>query len=181
MGKAGALMGDLLRSTVCRSKKFMVHLFVSHIRPFLDYCSTVWNVGYLGDVRRLESIQRRWTREVTGMSEMAYENRLRELGLFSVAGRMLRADLVKIWKLVRQGGHESLRELFQASHLVGARGHSLRLAMPRCRSEVMRRTLMARRVQTWNALDAAVVEANSLECFKKRLDGAMGAEFYRVH
>ena len=39
---------------------------------------------------------------------------------------------------------------------------------------------MARRVQFWNALDAAVVEVNSLECFKRRLDGAIGSEFYRV-
>ena len=61
VGKAGGLMGDLLRSTVCRSKDFMVSLFVSHIRPLIDYCSCVWNVGYLADVRRLESLQRRWT------------------------------------------------------------------------------------------------------------------------
>ena len=181
VGRAGALMGDLLRSTVCRSKKFMVTLYISHIRPYMDYCSSVWNVGYLGDARRLESVQRRWTREIAGMAEMVYERRLRELQLYSVAGRLLRADLVKIWKLVRLGSHESLRELFQVSRLENARGHSLRLIMPRCRTEVMRRTLMARRVQVWNALDAAVVEVNSLECFKRRLDGAISSEFYRVN
>ena len=50
VGKAGALMGDLLRSTVCRSRRFMVTLFVAHLRPFMDYCSSVWHVGYLGDL-----------------------------------------------------------------------------------------------------------------------------------
>ena len=54
VGRAGLLMGDLLRSTVCRTKEFM-----SHIRPLLDYCSCVWNVGYLVDLRRLESVQKR--------------------------------------------------------------------------------------------------------------------------
>ena len=37
VGKVGEIMGDLLRSTICRSKLFMVSLFVSHIRPIIDY------------------------------------------------------------------------------------------------------------------------------------------------
>ena len=89
--------------------------------------------------------------------------------------------MVKIWKIVRLGSHENLQELFQATRLQNARGHSLRLIMPRCRSEVMRRTLMARRVQVWNSLNATVVEVNTLECFKRRLDGAIGSEFYKVY
>ena len=31
VGKAGGLMNELLRSTVCRNRLFMVTLFVSHI------------------------------------------------------------------------------------------------------------------------------------------------------
>ena len=40
-GKVGGLMNDLLQSTVCRSKKFMLTLFVSHIRSIIDYCFSV--------------------------------------------------------------------------------------------------------------------------------------------
>ena len=47
VGKAGGMMGNLLRSTICLSEEFMFTLFVTHIRPNIDYCSTVWNVGYL--------------------------------------------------------------------------------------------------------------------------------------
>ena len=43
--KAGGLAGELLRSTVCRSPVFMVSLFVSYIRPVMDFCSSIWNVG----------------------------------------------------------------------------------------------------------------------------------------
>ena len=180
VGKAGALMGDLLRSTTCRSEKFMVTLFVAHIRPFIDYCSSVWNVGYLGDLRRLESLQRRWTREVYGIGERNYETRLRELGLFSIAGRLLRADLVKIWKLLRSGYHDELLDLFQVSRVRSIRGHSLRLVVPVCRTDTMRRSLMARRVQVWNRLSAAVVDVTSIESFKRNLDRVMGETFFLV-
>ena len=54
--KAGELASELLRSTIYRSSIFIVTLFVSHIRPSMDFCSNVWNVGYLGDIRLLECV-----------------------------------------------------------------------------------------------------------------------------
>jgi hypothetical protein len=50
VSKASGLTNGLLRSTVCRSADFMISLFISYIRPILDYCCCVWNVGYLGDL-----------------------------------------------------------------------------------------------------------------------------------
>ena len=58
--KASGLACNLLKSTVCRSPEFMITLFKSHIRPILDYCSPLWNVGYIHDLI-LEQVQRRWT------------------------------------------------------------------------------------------------------------------------
>ena len=57
--KAAGLSSSLLRATLKRSLKFMVALFVTHIRPILDYCFTVWNVGYAGNLALLEGVQRR--------------------------------------------------------------------------------------------------------------------------
>ena len=34
-GRVGSMMSNLLRSTVCRSRDFMVTLWVSHIRPLI--------------------------------------------------------------------------------------------------------------------------------------------------
>ena len=113
-------MGDLLRSTICRSKVFMVSLFVSHIRPVIDYGSCLWNVGYLQDVRRLESLQRRWTREIEGLGGLSYVSRLKEVGLYSVCGRLLRLDVVKIWKSFYSD--VGLSEVFEMARSVGTRG-----------------------------------------------------------
>ena len=51
--RAAGLSSSLLRSTVCRNRDFMVTLFVTHIRPLLDYCSTIWCVGYEEDLNLL--------------------------------------------------------------------------------------------------------------------------------
>ena len=151
VGKAGSLMGNMLRSTACCSKDFMISLFVSHIRPLIDYRSCVWNVGYLAHVRWLESLQRRWTRRVAVVGSLEYVARLRDLGLYSVSGRLLRADLIKIWKVLHCGQDSELAELCEVCVTSRTRGHSLKLVMPACRSETFRRDFVVRRVLLWNS------------------------------
>ena len=41
-----------------------------HIRPILEYCSSVWNLGYIADINLLESVQRRWTKNIQGMEHL---------------------------------------------------------------------------------------------------------------
>ena len=91
VNKAAGLVNNFLRSTRCRSSEFMLAIYKTHIRPLLEFGSTVWNTGYLGDQRLLESVQRRWTKEITGLAALPYSERLRALELYSVHGRLLRA------------------------------------------------------------------------------------------
>ena len=79
----------------------MMHILKVHIRPILEYSSPVWNSGYIQDLKRLEAVQRLWTRNVLGLKDMIYAERLRALDLFSVQGRLLRADMLKCWKIFR--------------------------------------------------------------------------------
>ena len=167
---AAGLASNLLKSTICRSAKFMVTLFIAHIRPLIDYCSPLWNLEYLTDTRMLESVQRRWTKKVVGLSDLNYHSRLRVLGLFSIQGRLLRADLIKIWKAFHPSVDVGLSAVFELSRSNITRGHEYKLMMPISRTEVKRRFLNARRVTLWNSLSSRVVEASTLEQFKARLE-----------
>ena len=79
--KAAGLANNLLKSTLCRNKDFLITLFKTHIRPLLEFGSTVWNTGYSGDLRLLESTQQRWTKHISGLSELSYADRLQNLNL----------------------------------------------------------------------------------------------------
>ena len=76
IGKAGAVINNLLRSTVCRSEEIKLTLYVSHIRPIKEYGSCVWNVGYHEDERSLERLQRKGTREIDRLAGLNYVSRL---------------------------------------------------------------------------------------------------------
>ena len=176
--KAGGLANCLLRSTVCRSPEFMLSLYVAHIRPLIEYASCVWNTGYCGDCRLLESIQRRWTRNIDGLSDVDYGGRLRSLDLFSVKGRLLRADLIKYWKIL-QGESEDLLSMFSFAPRVGTRGHLLKLVFPPRSSDARSRSFSVRCVAAWNGLPAEMVQLTDVTRFKQALADLMYEEFLK--
>ena len=178
--KSSGLANQLIRSTVCRSPKFMVTLFISHLRPILDYCSTVWNCGYLGDMRKLEGVQRRWTSNVSGLEGLEYEDRLKILNLYSIRGRLVRSDLIKVWRAFQSDGDIDLLSLFERHYHAATRGHSYKISLPRCHSNTLRRFLSARTVEIWNGLPTDVVQAQTVTTFKARLDAHMGPRFFAV-
>ena len=139
VSRAGGLSMNLLRSTLCRSADFMLSLFVSHIRPLLDFASPVWNTGYLGDLHLLESVQRRWTKNIDGMTELSYAHRLEALNLYSIKGRLLRADLLKCWKIFYGKCGIQPTDLFVLAPDVGTRGHRFKLRATHSSLECRRR------------------------------------------
>ena len=167
---------------MCRDPDFIVKLFVSHIRPLLEYCSTLRNPRYVGDCRKLEAVQRRWTKQVSGLGELDYSARLRALNLYSIRGRLLRMDLVKLWKIFHPeiDSDVGLLTYLDRNTHQSTRGHDFKLAIPRCRTEIKRRFFNVRCVQVWNGLPSSVVCAESVGAFKRRIGAAIPDKLFEV-
>ena len=109
-------------------------------------------MGYVGDLKLLERIQRRWTRVISGLEGMQYGDRLRRLNLFSFQGRMLRADLILVWKIFHGYSAIEPSDIFVPPQLDRTRGHPFKIAVQRCRLNVRKRFFSVRVVQGWNSL-----------------------------
>ena len=176
--RAGGLAQNFLKSTVCRSPDFMLFLLTTHIRPIIEYCSCVWQTGYLEDLRLLEKVQRRWTKQIDGLFSLSYSERLKSLKLYSVQGRLLRADLIQCWKVFNGKSCVSPDELFDLPPQTRTRGHCYKI-FPSCsRTDVRKRSFSIRCIAVWNSLPAETVCAPNLSCFKGRLASCISDRLY---
>ncbi|PKU46649.1 hypothetical protein llap_3037 [Limosa lapponica baueri] len=149
------------------SREMVLPLYSTLVRSHREYCVQLWSPEHKKDMDLLEQVQRRAMKVIGGLENLSYEDRLRELELFSLEKRRLEGDLKG--RYLREDGEG----LFIRDYSDKTRGNSFKVRECRFRLDIRKKFFTVRVVRHWNRLPREIVDAPSLEVYKTRLDGTL--------
>ena len=168
VGQARRRAGLLFKCFQTRDANTLSRAFVVYIRPLLEYASNVWSPVHVGLIDKLESVQRRFTKRISGLESLSYADRLKLLNLDSLELRRLRADLVSTYKFIF-GLSDVSSNFFAVRENCSTRGHQFKLMLEHCDTNTRKHFFAQRVVTVWNSLPAATTNFTTLTAFKASL------------
>ncbi|GAB0195086.1 hypothetical protein GRJ2_001973900 [Grus japonensis] len=121
----------------------------------------------------LERVQRRAMKMTRGLEHLSYEDRMRELGLFSLEKTRLQRHLTAAFQYLTGIYKKAGEGLFTRTWSDRTRGNGFKVKEGRFRSDIGKKFFTVRVVRHWNRLPREVVGAHSLEMSMSRLDGTL--------
>jgi len=143
-------------------------LYKTYIRLHIEYCVQAWSPYYAKDIDMLEKIQHHATKLIPQLANLPYEERIQNLNMYSLYCRRERGDLIETFKILKQQLLINSAKLFTLYHqLLSQEDTTLNfLNLDPDRSKFF----TDRIINEWNILPLNVINAQSVNDFKNKLD-----------
>ena len=174
VAKALRMSGLVFKSFMCRDHVFLTKMFTVFVRPVLEYCTTVWSPQGLENIKKIERVQRRFTKRYPGLSDVPYLERLEALNLERLELRRIRFDIIMTFNIVKAVNGLKFADFFEYAS-IGRVTRSitknyLLLDLPKKGINVYSHSFAQRSVKFWNFLSDNEVFASNVDVSKSRLN-----------
>ena len=168
--KANQILGLIKKTISIKNEETLPLLYMSSVRPHLEYANVVWGPFYKTDQQMIEKVQKRATKLIVTITNQTYEERLRHLNMTSLLHRGRRGDMIEMFKIMKGFVNTNKENYFEPAREVRTRGHRYKVQKHHANT-FLKQNVFSNRVTTeWNNLPNHVVDATSVNSFKRCLD-----------
>ena len=94
------VLGQISRAFHFRDRKTFLQLYKTYVRPHLDYACQAWSPWQRADIDKLEKVQERAVKQISGLRGSTYVEKLQELGLTTLEERRHVMDMVSVYRVI---------------------------------------------------------------------------------
>ena len=169
--KAYRSLGFLRRNLVTNNIQVKTQAYTSLVRPHVEYACSVWDPYKQGDIKRIESVQRRAARYVTNRfhNTSSPSDMIRELEWESLEQRRAKWRLINCYKVIHNMINLTTSNLIPSTSPL--QSHSLNFHRPYCATNYLKFSHFPRTIAQWNQLSYDQKVAVDLDHFKASLTG----------
>ena len=142
--------------------------YFSLVRPLTEYASTVWDPYTSGNIDKLEMVQRRAARYVTGRhhNTSSVSDMLAKLQWRPLQARRKDSRLSMLYKIQNHLVSTPAQPYLVPITRHTRHTHSLSYQVPQSRSDYRKFSFFPRTIRDWNSLPPDIPTASTLESFK---------------
>jgi hypothetical protein len=182
-GTARTVLGQISRSFHYRDKNTFVKLYVTYVRPHLEFCTPVWSPWTKADQDCVENVQKKMVGMISGLKSANYEEKLAEIGLESLDTRRRHADIYTMHKIMHGVGDIDSSVWFSkitGSAVTRAGSDPLNVKCNNGNLELRRNFFSNRVIKDWNAvpidIKSILIPGKFRLAYRRWLDGGRVAQ-----
>lgn len=173
---ANAKFFSIFKAFKSNDPKFLTSLYVSYVRPILEFASPVFNTDCIGNINALEAVQKRITRAIfrrcflkTYPTPPPYETRLAILNLEKLNTRAIKNDLVVAFKYM-QGLVKCNSKNAPVFHNAKFKRNRFEIYIPTPRIKVRENSFFVRAIKLFTKLKPDIIKSSSVNSFRNKIN-----------
>ena len=170
--KANSVTGFLRRNFRHCNRHIKQATYFTYVRPVVEYAATAWDPHTQRNINKIEMVQRRCARYVTGdfSRTSSVTAMLNQLKWPSLSDRRLQSRLAMLYR-IRFNLVDIAWQSYVSKLTSVTRGHGSRLRTIQCSNDTYASSFFPRTCKDWNSLPEDPACSSSLDAFRLVLSG----------